>query len=99
MEFKSVDAAAAIDIFLLLLIGIGPKIAGMRQAPVLHHPRRVMRQRPIRPDAFLGSGPDRIFNRLTSADSVLAAPLGKSAEIRATGHAKEAGTWQLGPYS
>ena len=27
MEFKSVDAAAAIDIFLLLLIGIGPKIA------------------------------------------------------------------------
>ena len=27
MEFKSVDAATAIDIFLLLLIGIGPKIA------------------------------------------------------------------------
>ena len=27
MEFKSVDAAAVIDIFLLLLIGIGPKIA------------------------------------------------------------------------
>jgi small neutral amino acid transporter SnatA (MarC family) len=27
MEFQSVDAAAAIDIFLLLLIGIGPKIA------------------------------------------------------------------------
>jgi small neutral amino acid transporter SnatA (MarC family) len=27
MEFESVDAAAAIDIFLLLLIGIGPKIA------------------------------------------------------------------------
>ena len=52
MEFKSVDAAVAIDIFLLLLIGIGPKIACMRQAPVPHHPRRVMRQRPIRPDAF-----------------------------------------------
>jgi small neutral amino acid transporter SnatA (MarC family) len=27
MEFKSVDAASAIDIFLLLLIGVGPKIA------------------------------------------------------------------------
>ncbi len=27
MEFESVDAAAAVDIFLLLLIGIGPKIA------------------------------------------------------------------------
>jgi small neutral amino acid transporter SnatA (MarC family) len=27
MEFESVDVAAAIDIFLLLLIGIGPKIA------------------------------------------------------------------------
>jgi multiple antibiotic resistance protein len=27
VEFKSVDAAAVIDIFLLLLIGIGPKIA------------------------------------------------------------------------
>ena len=27
MEFKSVDAATVIDIFLLLLIGIGPKIA------------------------------------------------------------------------
>ena len=27
MEFKSVDAAAFVDIFLLLLIGIGPKIA------------------------------------------------------------------------
>jgi len=27
MEFESVDAAAVIDIFLLLLIGIGPKIA------------------------------------------------------------------------
>jgi multiple antibiotic resistance protein len=27
MEFKSVDAASVIDIFLLLLIGIGPKIA------------------------------------------------------------------------
>ena len=26
-EFKSVDAAAVIDIFLLLLIGVGPKIA------------------------------------------------------------------------
>jgi small neutral amino acid transporter SnatA (MarC family) len=27
MEFKSVDAASVIDIFLLLLIGVGPKIA------------------------------------------------------------------------
>src|SRR2546429_9453380 len=27
MEFESVNAASAIDIFLLLLIGIGPKIA------------------------------------------------------------------------